>query len=211
MALVASPPSRIAFFCQLPAASGGETSLLHSQELYRRALLVSPQFMARLAAEGLLYKRTLSREDDPSSAQGRGWLSTYAADGHERASVEAAMRASGVSGWEWLADGGLRTTTGPLPAFRTDARTGQPAFFNALLAVFTGWTDKRNMGPECVRFGGGGALPAEGVAAVAELAAALAVDIAWEKGDVMLVDNMLAQHSRRPFQGPRRTLAYITE
>ena len=115
MALVASPPSRIAFFCQLPAASGGETSLLHSQELYRRALLVSPQFMARLAAEGLLYKRTLSREDDPSSAQGRGWLSTYAADGHERASVEAAMRASGVSGWEWRViqrrpDGGLCAT-----------------------------------------------------------------------------------------------------
>ena len=209
MALVAAPPSRIAFFCDVAAQSGGQTSLLHSGELYRRASLVSPQFMGRLRQEGLLYHRTLSKEDDPSSAQGRGWVSTYAAADGERASAEAAMRASGVSSWTWLPDGGLKTTTGPLPAFRTDERNGCTAFFNALLAVYTGWTDVRNSGPQCVTFGGGGALPAEAVAAVAELAAALAVDIEWQKGDVMLVDNFTAQHARRPFEGPRRILAYL--
>lgn len=81
MALVAHPPSRIAFHCDLPALSGGETTLLNSGELLRRCRLVSPQFVARLQAEGLLYHRNLSKEDDPTSAQGRGWMSTYAADG----------------------------------------------------------------------------------------------------------------------------------
>jgi hypothetical protein len=208
MALVSTPPSRIAFYCDVAAQSGGETSLLHSGELYRRVRLVSPAFAARLDAEGLLYLRTLSEQDDPTSAQGRGWRSTYAADG-QRGTAEDAMRRTGVSSWEWLPDGSLRTHTGPLPAFRTDERTGETLFFNALVAVYTGWTDKRNFGPDCVRFGGGDALPAEAVAAVAELMQALAVDIAYQAGDVMLVDNVLAQHARRPFQGARRILAYL--
>ena len=166
--------------------------------------------MQRLQEEGLLYHRTLSKEDDPTSAQGRGWISTYALADGKQETAEAAMRATGVQKWEWLPDGGLRTTTGPLPAFRKDPRNGEEAWFNALVAVFMGWTDARNRGPDCVRFGiTGDALPAESVAAVVEMASALAVDIKWEKGDIVVVDNFRVQHARRPFTGPRRTLAYL--
>lgn len=60
MALVASPPSRIAFFCDLPPASGGETPLLHSAELYARVAAELPAFTETLLAKGLQYSRVLS-------------------------------------------------------------------------------------------------------------------------------------------------------
>lgn len=209
MALVARPPSRIAFFCDTPSASGGETSILPSAELAAAVAAARPAFASRLRAEGLVYLRTLSEADDPTSAQGRGWRSTYSPEGREQA--EAAMRATGVAAWEWLPDGGLRTTSAVLPAFREDGRGGGAVFFNALLAVYTGWTDSRNSGPACVRFGGGGALGEEDVAAVALAAASLAADVPWAKGDVMLLDNIRTMHARRPFVPPRRTLAFICE
>lgn len=236
MALVASPPSRIAFFCERPAASGGETSILLSGELCARVAARVPEFCERLEAEGLVYHRVLSEEDDAASAQGRGWKSTYAAT---KESAEAAMRTTvrsarclrfstrfsyriappstdavvpqGVSSWQWREDGSLRTSTSALPAFKTDPRTGERLFFNALAAVYLGWTDARNAGPDSVRFGGGGALPAEDVRAVAKEMAALAVDIPWRQGDVMLLDNSRVMHARRPFAPPRRILAYICE
>lgn len=60
MALVASPPSRIAFFCELPPASGGETPLLHSAELYDRVAAELPEFTEKLISRGLQYSRVLS-------------------------------------------------------------------------------------------------------------------------------------------------------
>jgi hypothetical protein len=209
MALVSRPPSRIAFFCDTPSAAGGETSILSSAALVHAVRERQPAFCERLKAEGLVYLRTLSEQDDPSSAQGRGWRSTYAPDG-SRESAEAAMRATGVASWEWLADGGLRTKTAVLPAFGRFA--GQELFHNALAAVYLGWTDVRNAGPECVRFGEtGDALPRAEVEAVAAAMAGLAVNIPWQRGDVMLLDNRLAMHARRPFAPPRRVLAYICE
>ena len=206
---MARPPSRIAFFCDVPAAGGGETSILLSTALYARVRAARPEFVDRLHREGLLYHRVLSEHDDPTSAQGRGWRSTYNAD--DRATAEAAMRSTGVQQWTWLPDGSLRTTTGPLPAFKTDERTGESVFYNALAAVFLGWTDKRNLGPDSVRYGNGDALDAADVHAVRDIMGELAVDIPWHKGDVMLLDNTRAMHARRPFTPPRRILAYLCE
>ena len=207
MALVKSPPSRIAFFCDVPAASGGETSVLLSGAVAARVAAARPAFAARLAAEGLLYRRVLSEQDDAASAQGRGWRSTYAAA--TRKDAEAAMKSTGVAAWEWLPDGGLRTTTPALPAFLVDERSGERLFHNALAAVYLGWNDARNAGPDSVRYGGGEPLDAADVAAVDAAMQALAVNIPWQHGDIMLLDNKRAMHARRPFVPPRRVLAYL--
>jgi hypothetical protein len=33
-----------------------------------------------------------------------------------------------------------------------------------------------------------------------------AVNVPWVEGDLMLIDNVLVAHGRRPFTGPRRVL-----
>ena len=42
-----------------------------------------------------------------------------------------------------------------------------------------------------------------------ELADELSFDIAWQPGDVALIDNFLVMHGRRPFTGERRVLASL--
>ena len=37
----------------------------------------------------------------------------------------------------------------------------------------------------------------------------ISVSIPWQKGDLLLVDNRTAMHSRKPFIGPRRILASL--
>ena len=208
MVLVKSPPSRIAFYCDTPAASGGETSILVSGAVAARVAQERPAFAARLAQEGLLYRRVLSEEDDPASAQGRGWKSTYA---QTRDTAEAAMLATGVHSWTWLPDGSLRTETAALPAFLDDPRSGERIFHNALAAIYLGWNDARNRGPDSVLFGSGAQLEEADVRAVAAIMDELAVNIPWQKGDLMLLDNRRAMHARRPFTPPRRVLAYLCE
>lgn len=52
-------------------------------------------------------------------------------------------------------------------------------------------------------------LDAADVEAVAAIMQELAVNIPWQKGDLMLLDNRRAMHARRPFTPPRRVLAYL--
>ena len=47
------------------------------------------------------------------------------------------------------------------------------------------------------------------MAVVIRLADELTFDIPWQTGDVALVDNLVAMHGRRPFEGSRRVLASL--
>jgi alpha-ketoglutarate-dependent taurine dioxygenase len=47
------------------------------------------------------------------------------------------------------------------------------------------------------------------MAVAIELADQLTFDIPWQTGDIALVDNYLAMHGRRPFEGQRKVLASL--
>lgn len=47
------------------------------------------------------------------------------------------------------------------------------------------------------------------MAVVIRLADQLTFDIPWQTGDVVLVDNFVTMHGRRPFEGQRRVLASL--
>lgn len=71
------PPTHILFFCEQPPSTGGETPLLVSNEIYERLKLLHPKTMEKIERLGVQYIRIISKEDDPSSAIGRGWKSTF--------------------------------------------------------------------------------------------------------------------------------------
>ena len=47
------------------------------------------------------------------------------------------------------------------------------------------------------------------MAVAIDIADELTFDIPWQSGDVALVDNFLAMHGRRPFEGQRKVLASL--
>lgn len=206
MSQVPDPPDYVVFYCDIPASEGGETPIVLSNHVYQLARARHPEFMARVEELGVRYVRIMPAEDDPSSAIGRSWKSTYQADSREQA--EARMRAQNTS-FEWLDSGDLRTITAALPAIRTDTRTGEKTFFNSMIAAYTGWVDSRNDPTRAVQLGDGSPVDHQAMMDIADIMMAERVAFAWHKRDILLVDNRLTMHSRNPFVPPRRILASV--
>ena len=200
-------PSRLFFFCEQPANSGGETPLCRSDVLLEQLEKVCPEFVRDCETKGLLYSNVMPGESDPNSGMGRSWRSTFRAATCEQA--ESRMISLGYS-WEWLTNGCLRATTPVLPAVK-ELSTGRRAFFNQLIAASRGWSDARNDPSKAITFGDGSPLNVETVHIAATLAEEISFDVPWQEGDVALVDNFAVMHGRRTFTRTRKVLASLVE
>ena len=198
-------PSRLLFYCEQAADSGGTTPICRSDILLDRLRQKAPNFVAMCLAKGVRYSQTMPLHDDLGSGQGRSWASTLSAQA--QADAEAKLTKLGYT-WSWQADQSLSVTTPVLPAIR-ELADGRSVFFNQLIAAFRGWKDARNSGEKSISFGDGTAIEHTDMAVAIELADELSFDIPWKTGDVALVDNFLVMHGRRPFQGTRKVLASL--
>ena len=206
MAQVPSPPAYIFFYCEIPSETGGQTAIVHSNRVYERFRDACPDFADKIEELGVRYIRVMPDTDDASSPIGRSWRSTFLTD--NRSEAEEKMRQAGTT-WKWLEDGNLYTETATLPAIRTEPRSGQKTFFNSVVAAYTGWTDVRNTPEKAVVCGDGSAVDGPGLLATAQAMNEECVAFKWQKGDMLLIDNSLVLHSRRPYTGRRRILASI--
>ena len=198
-------PSKLFFFCEQAAESGGATPLCRSDILLRELEKQAPEFVAACTEKGVRYSNVMPGIDDPESGQGRSWRSTLSTA--DKSAAEDKLRKLGYE-WEWLDQDSLRVTTAVLPAVR-EASNGRQVFFNQLIAAFRGWKDTRNAAEKSIRFGDDSEISTEAMAKAIEIGDALSFDIPWQTGDVALVDNFLVMHGRRPFEGQRRVLASL--
>lgn len=198
-------PSRLFFFCELPALSGGATPICRSDWLLERLTVEAPEFVAACREKGVRYSQTMPAADDMASGQGRSWRSTLSAD--SRMAAESKLAKLGYE-WRWREDDALSVTTPVLPAIQR-LEDGSHSFFNQLIAAFFGWKDARNDGQKVISFGDGSPMDSEAMALAVSMAEELTVDLQWQQGDVALVDNLRVMHGRRPFEGERRVLASL--
>jgi alpha-ketoglutarate-dependent taurine dioxygenase len=198
-------PSMLFFCCETAPEIDGETPICRSDVLLERLEKREPDFVAACEKLGVRYSNVMPAVDDPESGQGRSWRSTLDAD--TVAEAEARLEKLGYS-YEWLADDTLRATTPVLPAIRTLA-DGRRVFFNQLIAAFRGWQDARNDPRKSICFGDDSEIPTTSMDVAIELADELSFNLAWQAGDVALIDNYLVMHGRRPFKGERRVLASL--
>ena len=77
------------FYCDIAPPEGGETPYILSHIIHRLMAEREPEFVQRLAAEGLRYVRVAPEENDVSSALGRGWKSTFFAETREEGESNA--------------------------------------------------------------------------------------------------------------------------
>jgi hypothetical protein len=198
-------PSRLLFFCEQPAETGGATPVCRSDVLWERLAERCPRFARDCESKGLKYSNVMPAANDATSGMGRSWQSTLRAETREDA--ERRLRSLSYT-WEWLEDGSLRATTPILPAVRK-LPNGRTSFFNQLIAAAQGWKDARNDPSRSITFGDGSPLDREAVNVATELGEELSFDVPWQKGDVALVDNYVAMHGRRTFTGTRKVLASL--
>ena len=195
-------PRKQMFYCEQPSPVGGATPVVDCRLMYQR--LPQP-LRERFESKGLLYVRTFADKLDVS------WQHFFKTD--DRAEVEQRCSAAGIQ-WTWFDNDELQIRT-PCPAIIRHPVTGEKTFFNQVQLHHTYCLDPdvrddllAMFGPERmprhVCYGDGTPIEDEVMALIGELYEACAVRFDWRKGDVILLDNMLAAHARDPFEGPRR-------
>jgi alpha-ketoglutarate-dependent taurine dioxygenase len=194
-------PMILGFFCVEVAPEGGETPIADSRGVFNR---IDPAIRNQFARKGVMYVRNYGEALDLS------WQNVFQTE--DREEVEAYCRSSGIE-FEWKSNNELRTTH-VCQAIGTHPETGEQVWFNqahlfhisslepqvreSLLSSSAGEP------PRNAYYGDGS--PIE-TAALEEIRSAYDEEIVvfpWQQRDVLLLDNMLAAHGRRPYRGKRK-------
>lgn len=200
MAQTPLSPDKLFFFCKSAAEIGGETPVCRSDLLFNSLENAHPVLAKEFEQKGLKYTTAMPATNDHLSGQGRSWRSTLSV-GHS-AEAEKKLHDLGYT-WEWQADGSLRATSPVLPAVK-QLPNGGKSFYNQLIAAYLGWEGVQQDPSRAVTFGDGTKIPREALANIVALATQFTYDVAWQDGDIALIDNKLAMHGRRPFSGERK-------
>ncbi|BAS60151.1 amino acid adenylation domain protein (plasmid) [Leptolyngbya boryana NIES-2135] len=202
-------PMKIWFFCVQPAQSGGETPIVDCRKVYQ---LLDPKLQEHFAQKQLMYVRNYTDGLDVS------WSRFFHTT--DRSVVESYCHNHGIE-FEWKANNGLRTRE-IRPAVATHPKTGETVFFNqiqlhhlscldlsvqeSLLSLF----GEENL-PRQVYYGDGTPIEDSVVEEVCEAYRQATVQFPWQKGDILMLDNMLSAHGRNPYGGARKIVVAMGE
>ncbi|MGH7560842.1 MAG: TauD/TfdA family dioxygenase [Gemmatimonadales bacterium] len=195
-------PMKISFFCVTPAAKGGCTPVFDTRGVCGA---IDPKVLADLRTKGLLYVRNFSPGVDPT------WQAFFHTE--DRAKVEETCRSAGAD-FEWTAGDGLRISQKTHAVWR-HPKTGEEIFFNQIQLHHIACVDPETREalrelysddelPRNVYYGDGSPIPDEVIEHLGRVFEKVAVRFQWQKGDMIMLDNMLTTHARDPFEGERK-------
>jgi hypothetical protein len=197
MAQTPLSPEKIFFCCLQSAEQGGETPVCRSDEFYAAFKEKHPIWADQFETLGLKYTMQMPFKDDTDSGQGRSWRSTLGVQ--SIADAEQKLAELGYS-WQWQEDKSLLTVTPALPAVHS-LPDGSQSFFNQLVAAHLGWKAAIDNLDKVVTFGNEDSIPIAALDAIVKLVKQFTYPIAWQNGDVALVDNRRVMHGRYPYNG----------
>lgn len=197
-------PRHIAFFCKVPPEQGGETPIADCRRIFRG---IPDQMRTSLIERRYRYVRNYRR------GLGLPWQTVFQTDDPNE--VERYCQANEVS-CEWLDRKRLRTHQIRSVAARHPI-SGEETWFNHLtffhFSTLPPATQEAllELGsedslPNNTFYGDGQAFEPEVVSTLREIYQQELVSFPWKEGDVLLLDNMLTAHGRKPFSGSRSIL-----
>lgn len=202
-------PLKLFFYCDLPARRGGETPLADTRKVLQS---ISPEIRARFAEKKWMYVRNFG------DGFGLPWQTVYQTS--DKSAVERYCLNSGIE-FEWK-DGGRLRTRQVREAMLRHPHTGEPAWFNhitffhistlephlrdAIMADF----DEEDY-PNNTYYGDGSPIEPQVLDELREAYRRHLTSFAWQKGDIVLLDNTLTSHSRSAYEGDRRILFAMSE
>lgn len=202
-------PLKISFFCVQPAPEGGETPILDCREVCRR---LRPEVLQKFAEKGVMYVRNFTEGIDVS------WQQFFHST--DKSVVEDLCRKDNLE-FEWTANDNLRIRH-RTHAVAKHPKTGEQVFFNqiqlhhiscldpevreSLLSIFSEDELPRN-----VYYGDGSPIEDSVMEEIGSLYWEMCNAAPWQQGDIVMLDNMLTAHARKPYAGPRQICVAMGE
>lgn len=202
-------PRTVSFCCLEPSIEGGETPLASMREVTRR---IGPELMERFEHKQVEYIRHYHEGIDLP------WQSVFQTESRDE--VQAYCQENAITS-QWIG-GNLLRTSGIAQGVANHPQSGEKTFFNqshlfhvsslgaehaeALISLYG--VDRL---PRHARFGDGTEIPDEDLQQVREAFTKSTVAFRWQKGDVLVLDNMAYAHGRRPFKGSRKVVAALMD
>lgn len=196
-------PMVLGFFCVEPATEGGETPLADSRRVFNR---IDPAIRDRFKQKNVMYVRNYGGGLDLP------WQNVFQTE--NRSEVERFCHKAGIA-FEWKSDDRLHTSQ-VCQAVATHPGTGEDVWFNQahLFHVSSLQSDIRESLfsvsedelPRNAYFGDGSAIDDRDLDHIRTAYTSETVSFAWQKSDVLVVDNMLVAHGRRPYRGARKVV-----
>jgi alpha-ketoglutarate-dependent taurine dioxygenase len=200
-------PRNLCFACLTPPATGGETPIADSRAVLRR---LAPATREAFRTRKVMYTRNFR------PGVGVSWQTAFQTK--EKSAVEAYCQAGGIP-YEWLRGDGLRTRQVQdaivmHPVTQEDVWFNHGFFFNieALEPVEIRdllRAEGEGNWPTNTCFGDGEPIPREWLEQIRRAYLEEAVRFRWQRGDVLLIDNMLTSHARAAFTGERRIVVVM--
>lgn len=197
-------PMKIWFCCIEPARERGETPIADMRRVLQR---INPTIRKRFLDKGWMLVRNFG---DGFSLS---WEKAFHANCRDQ--VEEYCRHAAID-FEWKSDNRLRTRQVRSP-IAVHPVTAEPIWFNhisfwhvssltpALGQMLLAEFQPQDL-PYNTYYGDGAEIEDSVIEEIREAYLQETVRFAWQRGDVLMLDNMLTAHGRNPYRGPRRIL-----
>jgi alpha-ketoglutarate-dependent taurine dioxygenase len=204
-------PRNIYFNCQTVAETGGATPLADTRKIFNK---IPPTLRGRLMESGFLYQRNFMEHmyvNWPWAFQ------TQCKETAEQYFVDNNIK------WEWQEKGMATLKTEQVrPVALKHPNTGESCWFNHCTAFHINTIEpmarqflkkafKEDQLPNQTYFGNGESIDDATAESLKQLYLEEQVTFQWEKGDVLMVDNLSVCHGRQPFSGERLVLTAMSE
>jgi Taurine catabolism dioxygenase TauD, TfdA family len=194
-------PSRILFFCSIAPKIGGETPIADSRKVFD---LIAPEIRDKFIEKGVMYVRNYGSGLDLS------WEQAFQTDSKE--DVMEFCKLNNIE-FEWQ-DNKLKTWQ-VCQSVLNHPKHGYPVWFNQAHLFHQSANDQemqnylnQHLKPEELPrnsfFGDGSPLLVSELSAIKEAYQKTEISFPWQKGDLMVLDNVAYAHGRYPYEGERK-------
>ncbi|KAH6644525.1 hypothetical protein C7974DRAFT_439894 [Boeremia exigua] len=216
-------PAWLTFSCLQVPETGGATPVISSIGLARKLKSLAPGFYQQLLEKGVRYIYRYGRQQVTSTTGASVFAAygQYIAEGDSEATIRQKIETEvkrHSSLFQWHDDGSL-SVTHIVPIIRQHVSTGLTTWFGNLTSAYGrsrhhGATEPPFRGDDgsyhpLPTYGDGSPIATAELELALNLAEKLQVDLHWQKGDIVLIDNYVVMHSRKPWVGDRVVLAAL--
>lgn len=194
-------PMKLFFYCARPSEEGGETPIVDCRSVFKR---LDPAIKKKFVEKKWMYVRNFG------NGIGVPWEEAF--NTRERSVVEQYCRDEDIQ-FEWIGEDSLRTRQVREPVLRHPL-TGELSWFNHITFFNIATLEERIREsllsicevedlPHNTYYGDGSPIEASVMKQLQQAYVAEAIVWKWEKGDLIVIDNLLTAHARKSYKGER--------